>query len=50
VDPRFIRPAEVETLKADPSKARAKLGWKPEASFDELVDMMVDADLKRLSS
>jgi GDPmannose 4,6-dehydratase len=48
VDPRFIRPAEVDLLQADPSKARAKLGWEPKASFAELVAMMVDADLARL--
>lgn len=49
VDPRFIRPAEVDLLMADPSKARRKLGWEPEVEFDELIRMMVDADLKRLS-
>jgi GDPmannose 4,6-dehydratase len=48
VDPRFIRPAEVDLLQADPSKARSKLGWKPGVSFEELVAMMVDADLARL--
>jgi GDPmannose 4,6-dehydratase len=48
VDPRFIRPAEVDLLQADPSKARSKLGWKPSVSFEELVAMMVDADLARL--
>ncbi len=48
VDPRFIRPAVVDLLQADPSKARAKLGWEPKASFAELVAMMVDADLARL--
>jgi GDPmannose 4,6-dehydratase len=49
VDPRFIRPAEVDLLQADPSKARAKLGWEPKVSFEELVAMMVDADLARLT-
>ena len=37
VDPRYFRPTEVETLLGDPSKARAKLGWKPERTFNELV-------------
>jgi len=47
-DPRFIRPADVPDLKADPKKARKKLHWQPKISFDELVGMMVEADLKRL--
>jgi GDPmannose 4,6-dehydratase len=46
IDPRFVRPAEVETLTADPRKAREKLGWQPTTSFEELVRMMVDADLE----
>jgi len=46
VDPIFIRPAEVKLLLGDSSKARKKLGWKPEVSFEELIKMMVDADLK----
>ena len=46
-DPRFFRPAEVDLLVADPSKARAQLGWAPTVAFDELVRMMVDADLAR---
>jgi GDPmannose 4,6-dehydratase len=46
-DPRFIRPAEVDLLVADPSKAAKKLGWSPTVTFDELVRMMVEADLKR---
>jgi GDPmannose 4,6-dehydratase len=45
VDPKFYRPAEVEHLIGDPSKARRELGWEPRVSFDELVRMMVDADL-----
>jgi GDPmannose 4,6-dehydratase len=45
-DPALHRPAEVDTLLADPSKARRLLGWQPEVSFVELVRMMVDADLK----
>lgn len=44
-DPRFIRPAEVDQLISDPSKAREKLGWEPQVSFEELVRLMVDADL-----
>jgi GDPmannose 4,6-dehydratase len=47
-DPRLDRPAEVETLLADSSKARAKLGWEPTLSFAALIRMMVDADLVRL--
>jgi GDPmannose 4,6-dehydratase len=50
VDPRFYRPAEVDLLVGDASKARAKLGWSPEVSFEQLVDRMVRADLQRLST
>ena len=46
-DERLYRPAEVDLLIADPSKARARLGWEPTVSFPELVRMMVDADLER---
>ena len=46
VDPRYFRPTEVETLLGDPSKARSKLGWRPEVSFDALVREMVEADLR----
>ncbi len=46
-DPRFVRPAEVELLVADASKARRALGWEPKVRFRELVRMMVDADLTR---
>ena len=48
VDPQFLRPAEVDHLVGDPSKARAELGWSPKTSFRELVALMVDADLARL--
>ena len=48
-DDRFMRPAEVDLLIGDPSKAQAKLGWKPRMSFAELVTTMVDADLALLS-
>jgi len=44
-DPRFMRPAEVDTLTGDASKARSVLGWKPKTAFVDLVDMMVQADL-----
>ena len=47
-DPAFSRPAEVDVLLADPSKAAAELGWKPTVDFPSLVRMMVDADLARL--
>ena len=46
-DPRYFRPAEVDLLVADPAKARTKLGWTPKVGFEELVRMMVDADLER---
>lgn len=49
IDPRFKRPAEVPYLQAKTDKMMKKLGWKPKVAFDELVKMMVDADLKRLS-
>src|SRR5213596_550275 len=49
VDPRFVRPAEVDALQADPSKAARELGWTPKTSFADLMRMMVDADLERLS-
>ena len=45
VDPRYFRPTEVETLLGDPSKAHAKLGWKPTTTFDQLVKEMVQTDL-----
>ena len=47
-DDRFMRPAEVDLLIGDSSKARRKLGWRPEVSFEELIAMMVESDLKRL--
>jgi GDPmannose 4,6-dehydratase len=46
IDPRYFRPAEVDTLLGDPSKARRQLGWEPRISFEELVREMVAADLK----
>ena len=45
IDPAYFRPAEVETLVGDPTKAREKLGWVHGTSFKELVRMMVEADL-----
>lgn len=48
IDPKFIRPAEVDMLIGDATKAREKLGWQPEVSFEQLVAIMVDADLARL--
>lgn len=47
-DERFYRPAEVDLLISDPTKARTILGWEPEVNFKELVTMMVDADMERL--
>lgn len=50
VDPRFLRPAEVDVLLGNASKAKEKLGWVPECELEQLVNEMVAADLKRLSS
>jgi GDPmannose 4,6-dehydratase len=47
-DPRFMRPAEVDLLIADPTKAREQLGWEPSVDFEQLVKLMVDADLELL--
>jgi GDPmannose 4,6-dehydratase len=49
-DPRFMRPAEVDLLIGDSNKAHDKLGWKPRVGFEELVGMMVDADLAALKA
>jgi GDPmannose 4,6-dehydratase len=49
-DPALVRPAEVDLLIGDPSKAKKQLGWVPEVSFEKLVEMMVHADLERLKS
>jgi GDPmannose 4,6-dehydratase len=46
IDPRYFRPAEVDLLLGSSEKARARLGWSPKVSFDELVAVMVDADLE----
>jgi GDPmannose 4,6-dehydratase len=48
IDPEFYRPAEVDLLLSSPAKARSVLGWEPEVSFEQLVRMMVDADLAGL--
>src|SRR5918995_6151982 len=49
-DPSLVRPAEVDLLIGDPSKANKQLGWKPEVAFPQLVEMMVKADLERLKA
>ena len=49
MDPAFVRPAEVDLLLGDPSKAKEKLGWQPRTTFAELVALMVEADLARIS-
>jgi GDPmannose 4,6-dehydratase len=49
VDPRYLRPAEVDHLVGDASNAKERLGWEPRTSFRELVEMMVEADLERLA-
>ncbi len=46
IDPKLIRPAEVDFLCGDATKAREKLGWRPEVTFEELITMMVEADLE----
>src|SRR4030095_5941038 len=48
IDPRYYRPAEVELLIGDASKAKKKLGWEPKVKFEELVRLMVDEDMRRL--
>ncbi len=49
IDERYLRPAEVDVLLGNPAKAKAKLGWAPRTSLQELITMMVEADLRRLS-
>ena len=48
IDPRYYRPAEVDALCGDPTKARERLGWEPTVTFKELVRIMIDADVKQL--
>ena len=50
LDKRYLRPAEVENLRADWTKAREGLGWRPTVRFDELVRIMVDADLNEVET
>jgi GDPmannose 4,6-dehydratase len=50
IDPRYLRPAEVEHLIGDPGKARDQLGWTPTTSFEDMVKLMVDSDLELLAS
>jgi GDPmannose 4,6-dehydratase len=50
MDPEFLRPAEVDHLVGDATKAREQLGWQPRVSFTELVELMVDADVERLTA
>ncbi|MEM1425218.1 MAG: GDP-mannose 4,6-dehydratase, partial [Cyanobacteria bacterium P01_H01_bin.130] len=47
-DARYLRPAEVDLLIGDPAKAKEKLGWEPSVTFEELVHLMVDADMRSL--
>jgi GDPmannose 4,6-dehydratase len=49
IDETYFRPAEVDLLIGDPSKARQKLGWQPKTTFKDLVKLMVDADIKMVS-
>jgi len=48
VDPKFFRPAEVDVLLGNPAKAELKLGWKAHTTLQQLIEMMVDADLRRV--
>jgi GDPmannose 4,6-dehydratase len=50
VDPKYYRPAEVDLLVSDPSKARRELGWEPEVTFEAMIHNMVDTDLEKLQS
>ena len=50
IDPKFFRPAEIGSLIGNSAKARKKLGWTPETSFEELIKMMVDADLEKVEN
>lgn len=49
IDPKFYRPAEVEVLLGNPAKAKEKLGWEPKTTLEELIAMMVDADMRRVA-
>ena len=48
INPKFLRPAEVNSLLADPSKAKEKMGWQPKTTFKELVEIMTDSEMTRL--
>ena len=50
VDPKFYRPTEVDLLQGDPSKAINKLNWKPRVKFDQLVNIMMKADLEKVAA
>ena len=50
IDPRYFRPAEVDVLLANPTKARIKLGWEPKVKFHELIRLMVNNDLKLITN
>lgn len=50
IDPKFFRPAEVDILLGNPTKAKEKLGWQPKTNLEQLITMMVDADMRRVSS
>jgi len=50
IDPQFFRPAEVDILLGNPAKAKAKLGWEPKTSLQQLITMMVDEDMRRLGA
>jgi GDPmannose 4,6-dehydratase len=50
IDPRYFRPAEVDSLLGDAGKAREKLGWEPKVKFRELIELMVDADVAALEA
>ena len=47
IDPRYFRPTEVENLIADTRKAKRDLGWKPKVAFEDLVKIMIDADMRK---
>jgi GDPmannose 4,6-dehydratase len=49
IDPQFMRPAEVDVLRGDYSKAKFQLGWEPKTNFNELVKIMIDNDIKLLT-
>jgi GDPmannose 4,6-dehydratase len=48
IDPRYFRPTEVENLRANPGKARERLGWEPRVTFKDLVKIMIDADMRKM--